>query len=388
MPDIEKEGFQARLRAAIGDAAQPQTSAQPTGQSSSAATTGTTAPVPASESVSASSSAPVAASTPISPTPGPAAPRAQPVQSQQQPQQKREEAPAERKPEKLEQPQTPSAKSIKKPATQKKDPAPAPKISINKQDKPAQSSRGMKVEMPTSPPSKSDQEPAPKPQPTPPRQYRLQVRLFDGSSVRSSFTPTQTIRGDVRPWVDNQLEEKRPYNLKHILTPLPNRTLTIAEEEQTLEELGLGSTANLVMVPINTYTEAYSTSGASLPVRAVSSAYGIVSSVVGTATGLVGSLFGYTQPAPAAQTAPSAGSQAENTNTAGAARPRPTGSGLNIRTLHDRRESRDDSQLYNGNQVCVSYFEFNLLPAETDCLDSLIFNHDGTKTDDHYNNCT
>ncbi|PLB52370.1 hypothetical protein P170DRAFT_434137 [Aspergillus steynii IBT 23096] len=351
VPDVEKEGFQGRLRAAIGDAeAQPQAPAQSIAQSSSAASTGTTAPAPVSEPTTAPVPAPMSEPTPVSPTPASTAPRPQNIATQQQPQRKRDEVSAGKKPEKTEPSQSPSTKRQK---PQKIDPAPAPQISIKRHDKPAQSSRTMKVEMPTSPPPKTEPEPAPKPQPTPPRQYRLQVRLFDGSSVRSSFTPSQTIRSDVRPWVDSQLEEKRPYNLKHILTPLPNRTLTIAEEEQTLEELGLGSTANLVMVPINTYTEAYSTSGASLPVRAVSSAYGIVSSVVGTATGLVGSLFGYVQPAPPSQAAPSTGSsQTENTNAASAARPRPTGSGgLNIRTLHDQRESRDDSQLYNGNQL-------------------------------------
>ncbi|KAH8426407.1 UBX domain protein [Aspergillus melleus] len=356
IPDIEKEGFQERLRAAVADAdAQSQAPTQSIGQSSSAATTHTAAPVSGPEPTTASTTTPLSEPTPVSPASVPAALRHQPAESTQSPQQQGDEATAGKKTQKLEPSQSPSTKTTKKPAPlpQKKEAAPAPKITIKKHDKPATSSRTLSVDMPTPPPPETEQEPAPKPQPTPPRQYRLQVRLFDGSSVRSSFTPSQTIRGDVRPWVDSQLEEKRPYNLKHILTPLPNRTLTIAEEEQALAELGLGSTANLVMVPINTYTEAYSTSGASLPVRAVSSAYGLVSSVVGTATGLVGSLLGYGQPSPAPQTAPSTGSAQPGTSTPpGAARPRPTGSGgLNIRTLHDQREERDDSQLYNGNQL-------------------------------------
>ncbi|KAK1141626.1 hypothetical protein N8T08_008890 [Aspergillus melleus] len=343
IPDIEKEGFQERLRTAVADADAQSQAPQSMGQSSSTAATHTAAPVPGPELTTASEPAPV-----------PAAPQSLHVESQKSPQQQGDGATAGKKTPKLEPTQSPP-KTTRKPATlpQKKEAAPAPKITIKKHDKPATSSRTLSVDMPTSPPPATEQEPAPKPQPTPPRQYRLQVRLFDGSSVRSSFTPSQTIRGDVRPWVDGQLEEKRPYNLKHILTPLPNRTLTIAEEEQTLAELGLGSTANLVMVPINTYTEAYSTSGASLPVRAVSSAYGLVSSVVGTATGLVGSLLGYGQPAPDPQTAPSTGSAQPGTSTPpGAARPRPTGpGGLNIRTLHDQREERDDSHLYNGNQL-------------------------------------
>lgn len=196
-----------------------------------------------------------------------------------------------------------------------------------------------------------DTEPRPKLAPTPPKQYRLQVRLFDGSSVRSSFTPSQTIRRDVRPWLDEKMDEQRPYNLKHILTPLPNRTLTIADEEQTLEELNLGATANLVMVPIKSYTEAY-TAPPSLPARAVNTAYDLASSAVGTATGLVGSFFGYGA-TPSSQDTPAAGSSAPGGDArGGSASTRPAASrGPIIRTLHDQRREQGDSQLYNGNQV-------------------------------------
>lgn len=179
----------------------------------------------------------------------------------------------------------------------------------------------------------------------PPNQYRLQVRLFDGRSVRSSFSPTQTIRGDVRPWLDQQtVDDHRPYNLKHILTPLPSRTLSVTEESQTLQDLGLGSTANLVMVPVQSYTEAYSAAG-SLPVRAISGFYNAVSSAAGTATELVGSFFGYGAGTPANEPTSSPPPSTEN-----ARRPRPPGP--NIRTLRDQQNGRGDSQLYNGNQVC------------------------------------
>lgn len=192
-------------------------------------------------------------------------------------------------------------------------------------------------------------EEAPKPKPAaptgPPSHYRLQVRLFDGRSVRSSFLPTQTIRGDVRPWLDQQMvDDNRPYNLKHILTPLPSRTLSVTEESQTLGDLGLGSTATLVMVPVQSYTEAYSAAG-SLPGRAISGVYNAVSSVAGTATGLVGSFFGYGPSAPVNEPASSPSPSAEN-----ARRPRP--SGPNIRTLRDQQDGRGNNQLYNGNQVC------------------------------------
>ncbi|KAJ5198304.1 uncharacterized protein N7498_007421 [Penicillium cinerascens] len=186
----------------------------------------------------------------------------------------------------------------------------------------------------------------PKPQPPvprgPPSQYRLQVRLFDGRSIRSSFKPTQTIRGDVRPWLDEQMEDDhRPYNLKHILTPLPNRTLSVAEESQTLQDLNLGSTANLVMVPVQTYTTAYAAAG-SLPARGISAVYNVVSGVASTATGIVGSILGYGSSASA--------NESESTNPpSGERRPRPTGP--TIRTLRDQQNERGDNQFYNGNQL-------------------------------------
>ncbi|KAJ5520530.1 hypothetical protein N7463_000983 [Penicillium fimorum] len=182
----------------------------------------------------------------------------------------------------------------------------------------------------------------------PPTEFRLQVRLFDGRSVRSSFTPTQNIRNDVRAWLDEKMEgENRPYNLKHILTPLPSETLSVAQESQPLRDLGLGSTANLVMVPVSTYTEAYSAAG-SLPVRGISAVYNLASSVASTATGLVGSFLGYSSTAPASDTATALASSAPPA-TGNSQRPRTTGP--NIRTLRDQQDGRGDSQFYNGNQV-------------------------------------
>ncbi|KAJ5772156.1 hypothetical protein N7520_002685 [Penicillium odoratum] len=193
----------------------------------------------------------------------------------------------------------------------------------------------------------------PKPQPpvprAPPSQFRLQVRLFDGSSVRSSFSPTQTIRSDVRPWLDGKMgTEQRPYNLKHILTPLPSRTLSVSEESQSLKDLGLGSTATLVMVPVSSYTDAYSGAGSSLPVRGISAVYNVVSSAASTATGLVGSLIGYGPTAPAADRS---GSSSPASASASSENTRARNTGLNIRTLRDQQNDRKDSQFYNGNQL-------------------------------------
>ena len=179
-----------------------------------------------------------------------------------------------------------------------------------------------------------------------PSSYRLQVRLFDGSSVRSSFSPFQSIRGDVRPWLDAQLtaDNSRPYNLKYILTPLPSRTLSITEEEQTLQDLGIGPSANLVMVPIQSYSEAYGSSGPSLPVRGAYAIYGLVSSAVGGLAGSVGSFLGYGQT--------EGSSTSSGSHSSDGQRRVAVSQSARIRTLGDQNEAeRDDQQFYNGNQV-------------------------------------
>ncbi|OJD16894.1 hypothetical protein AJ78_02992 [Emergomyces pasteurianus Ep9510] len=197
-----------------------------------------------------------------------------------------------------------------------------------------------------------EQRPQPKARPN---QFRLQIRLFDGSSVRSSFSPTQTIQNDVRPWLDSQRSNiDAPYNLKQILTPLPSRTISVAEEDRTLEELGLGPTANLVMVPVRTYTEAYASVGASLPIRALYAGYGLVTGTAGAVAGAIGSILGMSQGS-ATNTEPAA---SESQSVAEA----PSGVSLrggrngrsNVRTLHDSDDDdREARQFYNGNQVWI-----------------------------------
>ncbi|KAJ5538046.1 hypothetical protein N7494_007525 [Penicillium frequentans] len=126
------------------------------------------------------------------------------------------------------------------------------------------------------------------------------------------------------------------------------RTLSVSEESQSLQDLGLGSTANLVMVPVSSYTDAYSAAGSSLPVRGISAVYNAVSSVASTATGLVGSFIGY---GPTATTANGSGSPPASTPASSENTQRPRNSGLNIRTLRDQQNDRKDSQFYNGNQL-------------------------------------
>lgn len=178
--------------------------------------------------------------------------------------------------------------------------------------------------------------------------YRIQVRLFDGTSIRSTFTGHQTIRADVRSWLDTQRSDgNTPYTLKAILHPLPNKTLSISEEEEPLQDLGLGRTANLVMVPVKGYTEAYASSAPGLAYRGLSAGYNLVSGAAGAVYGALGTFLGV------GQVTQNTTAQSQSTAAGGSEAPRTgqAGSGINIRTLRDQREGEGEHQLYNGNQV-------------------------------------
>lgn len=339
IPEISKEDFRARLRAVLEDGgklsqAPQQTQTDAGGSSAAAPAEPTSDPAPAAQltppapQIAQSQSQPAPATNETK-TPRDENKRAQKLSAQNPEPPKRA---------------TPSKAPSQKPQQQQESRINQTKQPNKKTPQPRKAAPG-----PSTTSKTSGTEARPKPAPKVPKQYRLQIRLFDGSSVRSSFDPSQTIRKDVRPWLDDQMDEKHPFNLKHILTPLPNRTLTIADEEQTLQEyLGFGATANLVMVPIQSYTEAYTGSG-SLPVRAVSSAYDLATSTVGAAAGYVGSWLGY------GQTTASEGSSATEPSASGDAirtASRPAGSrGPNIRTLADQRREQGNNQFYNGNQL-------------------------------------
>lgn len=321
--EVSKEDFLARLKVALEGKYTPPVPQQP------------------------QPNAPTSNDTPVSSNSSATAPTPPTVSTQQTTSQRTTDTPRSERP--TVQPSTSKAVPRKEDKVEKPKP---------KQEKPQQTpkvSPGPAKSTPPKPSKKPKEEPKeePKPKPPvprgPPKEYRLQVRLFDGSSVRSTFTPKQTIRNEVRSWLDQQMtDDNRPYNLKHILTPLPSRTLSMSEESQTLEELGLGSTANLVMVPVQSFTSAYSASASSLPVRGISAVYNMASSVASSATSFVGSFIGYGQETapkePEPQSSSSASAPASNSRNT-------RSSGLNIRTLHDQQNDGRDSQLYNGNQV-------------------------------------
>lgn len=179
-------------------------------------------------------------------------------------------------------------------------------------------------------------------------EVRVQVRTFDGSTLRSTFQLTSTLSKDVRPWIDTESDITAPYNLKLILTPLPNRNIEAAEEEQELRNLGIVGSCTLVMVPVKGYVESYTgSSTGGLLSTAVSGGYNLVSGTAGAVFGGVKSLLGYnTQQNPADNTTTGGGQGSTST-------PQNASRNVRVRTLADQRAegARRDQQFYNGNQL-------------------------------------
>ncbi|KAI9798611.1 MAG: hypothetical protein M1825_005309 [Sarcosagium campestre] len=183
----------------------------------------------------------------------------------------------------------------------------------------------------------------------------IQVRLFDGSTIRNRFPRHSTLDKDVREWVaQNRVDGDAPYSFKQILTPLPNRTLSISEEAEDLLALGLAPSATLVLVPIKGYTEAYSDASPGLISKSLSVGYGAVGWGVGTVAGVVGSILGVGASTAAAQvdgTSDVSSASAATVSSAEGQRDQGRGAPINIRTLGDQQARDGDRQYYNGNQL-------------------------------------
>lgn len=175
------------------------------------------------------------------------------------------------------------------------------------------------------------------------KECAIQIRLFDGSTIRSRFPSSGSLAVDVRPWIASKQESDTPYTFKQVLTPLPNKNIEMSEEEQDLQTLGLTPSATLILLPVTGYTSAYEGDSGYVS-RGVSAGYGVVSSGVGMVSGLLGSLFGGV-PAPASAPVP------HERTTAPFSTP---SSNINVRTLRDQQDKKDDQQFYNGNAVSLT----------------------------------
>ncbi|KAF9126414.1 hypothetical protein BGW39_006630 [Mortierella sp. 14UC] len=85
---------------------------------------------------------------------------------------------------------------------------------------------------------------------------RLNIRLFDGSSIRNTFKATDTLE-QVRDWINaNQEGGENAYNIVQLI---PSRTFT--DESKMLRDLELCPSATLVLKRTATSSSAYGASG-------------------------------------------------------------------------------------------------------------------------------
>ncbi|KAL1876283.1 hypothetical protein Daus18300_002911 [Diaporthe australafricana] len=185
-------------------------------------------------------------------------------------------------------------------------------------------------------------------------QCALQARLFDGSTIRTRLPAKATLGRDVRKWIDEaRTDGNTPYSLKVILTPLPNRSIDPAtEEDQTLEELGLTPSSTLVLAPVDRPVPAYPSINAGLynPVsHLIAAVLAFIGGILGSITGAVsgsGSRSSNGNSGAGQRAAPEQQdrSQAQTTGRDG-------GSASRINGFQNPDDSNRDQQLYNGNSL-------------------------------------
>lgn len=165
----------------------------------------------------------------------------------------------------------------------------------------------------------------------------IQVRLFDGSTMRTRFKTTAPLK-EVRQWVDEKRPDGNlPYTFKQVLTPLPNKNLDATEESKKLGELGLAPSSTLVLVPVANYTNAYD-GGGNIFSRLLRMILGFFAVILG--------LFGLGGERRAEGNDGTSSGQGQGTATT-QGEPRVRG----LQNINDRR----DQQLYNGNSVSTSH---------------------------------
>ncbi|XP_014552668.1 hypothetical protein COCVIDRAFT_109731 [Bipolaris victoriae FI3] len=206
------------------------------------------------------------------------------------------------------------------------------------------------------------------------KHVNLNVRLFDGRTIRSTFPREATLQEEVRKWIDLEFsklsqddaninhKQLPPYYFRHILAPQPSRELSAGDESQSLGDIDLAPSATLVLVPVKGYTEAYSGAEGGVVGAAtglVGGAFGLLASTVGFVSNTIGSAIGY-----GSQGASSSSSQQQHRpgggHTVGSRTSQepqhdtPNNPGFRVRTLADQR-GREPQQFYNGNQLSTEH---------------------------------
>lgn len=183
----------------------------------------------------------------------------------------------------------------------------------------------------------------------------ISFRLLDGSSLKAKFPSPSILGTHVRHWLDaNRTDGDHPYSFLQILAPLPNKQLTISDENSSLTHLGLAPTATLVLVPAASFTTAYTAAAAAPQTGILAKAYSMLYGAITTVLAV-----GYPARAPPAALAPPPPPPPPPPPVPVEALPMSRTSSGNgrIRTLYDQRDEHGRADVdearkyYNGNQV-------------------------------------
>jgi hypothetical protein len=192
----------------------------------------------------------------------------------------------------------------------------------------------------------------------------LQVRLFDGSTIRNRFSSSETLK-DVRKWVDDERKDgKAAYTFKVLLTPLPSKTIDVTEEDTTLQALELAPSSTLILLRVPKFTAAYSSS-ARRPVAGGPQGGGglfqrIIAYLLATITGFFSTIAAFFSTLVSTSGPPeapdSASSRTSQSQAAADAAARRRGGRLGEVDHAETEGQRNDQQFYNGNSVSATPF--------------------------------
>ncbi|KAK4042181.1 hypothetical protein C8A01DRAFT_44829 [Parachaetomium inaequale] len=181
----------------------------------------------------------------------------------------------------------------------------------------------------------------------------IQVRLFDGSTIRHRFSSSETLK-DVRKWVnETRGDGKAAYTFKVLLTPLPSKTIDVAEEDKTLQALELAPSSTLILLRVPKFAATYSASARPVAGEAQGSAFqrfvayvlAIITGFFSTVSAFFSTLFSTAGPPAASE--PSTSQTSQSQPAADAARRR----GGRIAGMDHMDGRRNDQQFYNGNST-------------------------------------
>lgn len=184
----------------------------------------------------------------------------------------------------------------------------------------------------------------------------IQIRLFDGSTLRSRFLSTDTLE-DVRQFVDeNRKDGKQPYTFKVLLTPLPSKRIDVTEEGKTLQALELAPSATLILVHIPKHTTAYN-STSSAPSSAVPPPEGnifqrFIAFILAIINGLFGNIALFFTSMFSGGEAPNRTHPDTQQQADGRAQATGRAEGRRVAGLDNIRR-RNEQQFYNGNSVSL-----------------------------------